>query len=193
MAYCRISFLTNLPAMTMYFIALVLPDQLNEEVLKWKHYMHERYQCKVGLKSPAHITLVPPFWLDESKEDNLLIDVNTIANKQKSFTVQTNNFSAFKPRTVFIDVAKNESLNLLKKKVDTFFKDNEFYKIKIDNRPFHPHITIATRDLFKKSFYEAWPVFEKEKLEKQWEAKGISVLRHNKKNWDVIFTSQFED
>lgn len=178
--------------MTMYFIALVLPENLNQEILKWKHYMHERFQCKAGLKSPAHITLVPPFWLDESKEDNLSIDVNTIATNQKPFTVQTNDFSAFKPRTIFIDLVKNERLILLKRKVDTFFKDNELYKIKTDNRPFHPHITIATRDLFKKSFYEAWPVFEKEKFERQWEAIGISVLRHNKKNWDVIHTSQFQ-
>ena len=177
--------------MTMYFIALVLPDELNQEVLKWKHYMQQRYQCKVGLKSPAHITLVPPFWLDEPKEDNLLADVTAIAHEEKPFTITTNNFSAFQPRTIFIDVVKNEKLNQLKDKVDTFFKRNELYRIKINNRPFHPHITIATRDLFKKSFYEAWPVFENENFERQWEAKGISVLRHNKKNWDVVHTSQF--
>ena len=51
----------------------------------------------------------------------------------------------------------------LKEKTDAFFKNNELYKIKIDNRPFHPHITIATRDLLKKSFYEVWPVFLKKK------------------------------
>jgi 2'-5' RNA ligase len=75
--------------------------------------------------------------------------------------------------------------------VDDFFRLNSFYKIKIDTRPFHPHITIATRDLFKKSFCEAWPVFEKESFKEEWQVNGLSVLRHNKKNWDVIYTSQF--
>ena len=177
--------------MMMYFVALVLPEDLNQQVLKWKNYMHERYQCKVSLKSPAHITLVPPFWLDESKENVLLSDINKIAIEEKAFTVETKNFSAFKPRTIFIDVVKNEKLVQLKEKTDAFFKNNELYKIKIDNRPFHPHITIATRDLLKKSFYEVWPVFEKERFEKRWEVTGISLLRHNKKNWDVIHTSQF--
>ena len=65
--------------MTMYFVALVLPEELNQEILKWKRYMHERFQCSVGLKSPAHITLVPPFWLDEAKENSLLADVKRIA------------------------------------------------------------------------------------------------------------------
>jgi 2'-5' RNA ligase len=177
--------------MTMYFVALVLPNELNNEILKWKHYMHERFQCKVGLKSPAHITLIPPFWLDEIKENNLLADINGIVEDYHPFTIETKSFSAFKPRTIFIDVEKNEPLVKLKQKVDLNFKNNELYAVKTDNRSFHPHITIATRDLFKKSFYEAWPVFEKERFERKWEATGISVLRHNKKNWDVIHTSQF--
>lgn len=175
----------------MYFIALMLPKELNEKILCWKNFMHQQYKCQVGLKSPAHITLVPPFWMEEEKETELLQQVDEISKRLKLFTIKTKNFSAFKPRTIFIDVEKNEELNVAKKIIDDFFKFNTFCKIKIDERPFHPHITIATRDLFKKSFYEAWPIFEKEKFEEEWQANGLSVLRHNKKNWDVIHTSQF--
>jgi 2'-5' RNA ligase len=175
----------------MYFIALVLPSALNEKVLHWKNFVHQRYDCKVGLKSPAHITLIPPFWMEEDKESELFQDISQLAETCPSFTIKTKNFSAFKPRTIFIDVEKNIALNSLKEIVNNFFKLNISYKINVDSRPFHPHITIATRDLLKKSFYEAWPVFEKEKFEEQWEANALSVLRHNKKNWDVVFTSQF--
>ena len=174
----------------MYFIALVLPEHLNKQVLVWKHLMHERYQCKVALKSPAHITLVPPFWLQEEQEDVLLKDIDSLAQNFSSFIIKTKNFSAFKPRTIFIDIERNQLLNNLKETTDDFFKDKT-YGVKIDNRAFHPHITIATRDLYKKSFHEAWPAFEKEIFEKEWSAEGISILRHNKKNWDVIHTSQF--
>ena len=177
--------------MTMYFIALVLPSALNEKVLYWKNFMHQRYDCKIGLKSPAHITLIPPFWIAEDKESELFHDVGQLSKKFLPFIVKTKNFSAFKPRTIFIDVEKNIDLNSLKENVDDFFKLNNSYKIKVDSRPFHPHITIATRDLFKKCFYEAWPIFEKEKFEEEWIADGLSVLRHNKKNWDVVYTSQF--
>jgi hypothetical protein len=54
-------------------------------------------------------------------------------------------------------------------------------------------MSLATRDLYKKAFYEAWEIFSVKKYEASWEVNGISLLRHNKKNWDVIFTSQFED
>jgi 2'-5' RNA ligase len=176
----------------MYFIALVLPAYLNDKILVWKNFMQERYNCKVGLKSPAHITLIPPFWMEENKEAALFYEANSLANNFVPFIIKTKNFSAFKPRTIFIDVEKNEELNTIKAAVDDFFKLNTEYKIKIDSRPFHPHITIATRDLFKKSFYEAWPVFEKIEFMAEWKINALSILRHNKKNWDVVHTSQFQ-
>jgi len=175
----------------MYFIALVLPEELNKEVLYWKNFMHNRYNCKVGLKSPAHITLIPPFWMEEERQNSLLADVAIIAGIISPFTIKTKNFSAFKPRTIFIDVEQTKELDNLKQSLDGFFGTNSAYKIKVDKKPFHPHITIATRDLFKKNFYECWPIFEKEEFLKEWEANGLGVLRHNKKNWDVIHTSQF--
>ena len=35
--------------------------------------------------------------------------------------------------------------------------------------------------------------FLSKEIQALWKVNGISLLRHNKKNWDVIFTSQFED
>jgi len=129
--------------------------------------------------------------MEEEKEPALFQDVASLASGYSSFTIRTKDFSAFQPRTIFIDIEKTEWLNKLKDTVDAFFKLNSFYKIKIDSRPFHPHVTIATRDLFKKTFSEAWPIFEKETFKEEWDAGGLSVLRHNKKTWDVIYTSPF--
>ena len=179
--------------MQMYFIALVLPEELNKKVVEYKNFMLEKFHCKVGLKSPAHITIVPPFWMEEEKEKALLHDIETISTGLIHFPVATNNFAAFRPRTIFIGVQPNEYLDQLKKVSDDFFEQKQEYKLKIDRRPFHPHITIATRDLFKKAFHEAWPLFEHKKFEEEWTATGLSVLRHNKKNWDVIYTSQFKN
>src|SRR6476661_8835996 len=97
--------------MQMYFIAIVLPPNLNEEILSYKKLVLERFDCKVGLKSPAHITIVPPFWMEEENERQLLTDVEILSHNIPSFFIGTNNFSAFKPRTIFIDVQKNEPLN----------------------------------------------------------------------------------
>jgi 2'-5' RNA ligase len=178
--------------MHMYFVALVLPKELNEKILAFKHYMHEKYGCAVGLKSPAHITIVPPFWMDEEKQNQLENDIHALSSQQQSFSIEACDFSAFKPRTIFVAVAPNQNLKELKTKSDIFFHNHPSYKIQIEGRPFHPHITIATRDLHKKDFHEAWAYFEPKKFSGTWTADGLSLLKHNKKNWDVVHTSQFQ-
>lgn len=177
--------------MEMYFIAHVLPEELNEKILVYKQQMLERYGCKVGLKSPAHITLIPPFWLEPAHEKDLISDLDIISRAHCPFIINTSNFAAFTPRTIFIDVIANNDLHALKSSVENQFTNNKEYNIKAELRPFKPHITIATRDLTKKSFGEAWAYFENKKFEKQWVANSISLLHHNKKNWDVLHTSQF--
>ena len=178
--------------MRMYFIAILLPGELNKKVLKWKNFMHEKFGCKVGLKSPAHITLIPPFWMPEEKEQELKANIDLISLSVQPFIIALNNFSAFKPRTIYVDVIVNEKLRALKAAVDKFFLKAD-YKIKTETRPFTPHVTIATRDLHKKDFHEAWRLFETKKIKAEWEANGMSLLRHNSKDWDVVYTSVFYD
>jgi len=176
----------------MYYIAIVLPQALNEKVLALKQYMLQKYNCKVGLKSPAHITIIPPFWMEGEKENALIDSMDSLSRLMQTFSIQTDNFSSFKPRTIFIAVKENDQLKAVKKLADDYFSDKE-YNIKRENRLFHPHITIATRDLFKKDFAEVWPYFESKEFLVTWEVEGLSLLRHNKKNWDVIHTSQFNN
>jgi 2'-5' RNA ligase len=177
----------------MYYLALVLPEEINKKVLTLKQMMLERFECRVGLKSPAHITLIPPFWMEPGMEENFIRDTDMLAADLKPFLLQTRDFSCFKPRTLFIDVAPNVELQESKKKTDVFFSERKHYGLKIENRAFHPHITIATRDLHKKTFYEAWALFENKSFREECLIDGLSVLRHNQKNWDVIHTSQFKN
>lgn len=177
----------------MYFLAIVLPPGLNEKVLVHKHFMHANYRCSVGLRSPAHITIVPPFWMDEANEKLLLDDVKSISCSITPFLIETNDFSAFKPRTIFIDVKPNRQLEELKQLSDQLFENNSTYNVKIDKRPSHFHITIATRDLHKKVFYEAWEHFANKHFREAWTAKGLSILKHNRIRWDVVHTALFRE
>ena len=177
--------------MDMYFMAIILPEELNKRVLEYKHYMLNQYNCKVGLKSPAHITMIPPYWMDRDQEKQLLSQLDAACSRISPFPVQTMNFSAFKPRTIFIDVDIDERLNASKKIIDQFFLDNKAYGAKIDTRPFHPHITIATRDLYKKAFTEAWLYFESKEFNTSFLVSGLAILRHNKVKWEIIHTASF--
>ena len=179
--------------MNMYFIALVAPADINQEILKWKNFFKEKYQCIVALKSPAHITLIPPFWMREELETDLIRSLNEFGRTKNKFQVDLKDFGAFKPRVIYVDMANNETLNDLHVSLEDFLLSQDKFPVKKEDRPFHPHVTLAARDLYKKAFYEAWDIFAIKKYEAAWLVNGISLLRHNKKNWDVIFTSQLED
>jgi len=177
----------------MYYIAIVAPEEINQQVLKWKNYFKENFGCSVALKSPAHITLIPPFWMKEDLENDLMNSIKEFSATKNKFEINLIGFGSFKPKVIFIDIVKSAMLNGLYQSLTDFIYTQNKFPIKKDDRPFHPHVTLATRDLYKKAFREAWEVFSKKKYEASWIVNGISLLRHNKKNWDVIFTSQLED
>jgi len=174
----------------MYFMAIVLPQTLDEKILIYKRWMEEKYGCKVGLKSPAHITIAPPYWMSEELEPALVDDMERISYQIASFEIATDNFSSFPPRTLFIAVEESEKLNSLKKSSDVFFRATN-YGMKTENRPFHPHITIATRDLRKKDFWEAWEYFKDKIFKEEFTAAGLSLLKHNGKIWEVARHAKF--
>lgn len=176
----------------MYFIALVTPEEINKQVLKWKQLMFDRFNCSVALRSPAHITLIPPFWMNPELEAELQESIRSFADSQNAFEIELQNLSFFKPSVIFVEVIKNDKLLQLHENLTSCLIDKDHFHIKKDERPFHPHITIAARDLQKKAFYEAREIFKDKKYYARWQAGSISILRHNKKNWDVVATSQFQ-
>jgi 2'-5' RNA ligase len=177
----------------MYFIAVVAPADINDTVLKWKLLMKERFSCVVALRSPAHITLVPPFWMEDVKEDKLKNALDVFSRSQTPFAIAVKDFDVFKPRVIYVNVQPNNSLQSLRVRLEQFLLKQEYFPVKKEERPFHPHISIATRDLHKKAFREAWEIFKQKKYETTWIATGVSLLKHNQKNWDVIYTSQLEN
>ncbi len=179
--------------MNMYYVAIVAPADINQQILKWKNFFKEHYNCLVGLKSPAHITLLPPFWMNEALEPALISDINKFSTSETRFDIVLKDFGAFKPKTIFVNVVKRQRLNDLFVSFSDFIDEQNKYPVKKDDRVFYPHVTLATRDLHKKAFYEASEIFSMKKYEATWIVNGISLLRHDKKNWDVIFTSQLED
>ena len=178
--------------MNMYFIALVCPPEIDQQVLQWKLWMRDRYRCVIALRSPAHITLVPPFWMKPELEIELQQALSHYSASKERFPVQLKDFSNFKPRVIFVNVLPGQQLVDLQQQLFDHLLSNGQFPLEKEDRSFHPHVTIATRDLHKKSFQEAWAHFKEKKYEAVWIAEGITLLRHNKKNWDAIAASQFK-
>ncbi|MCS3796221.1 RNA 2',3'-cyclic phosphodiesterase [Niastella sp. OAS944] len=167
-----------------YFMAIVAPDEINQQVLEWKHYMLQHFNCKVALRSPAHVTLIPPFNMPDTMQHELEEVLLEFAQEQLSFPIHLKNFAAFKPRVLYVHVQPNTHLSDLQARLETYLMNINF-PIKREERAFHPHVTIANRDLQKHDFPRAWQYFQQLQYEVIFPANTISLLRHNGEIWEV--------
>jgi 2'-5' RNA ligase len=117
----------------MYYVAIVCPKEIDEKVYQLKEWMRKQFGCMVALKSPGHITLVPPFWMDEAKEDALTATLQQLSAIGTA-PVELNGFSHFSDRVLFIRVSDNEQLTNFKNKTEEQFLINFTGIIKKDER-----------------------------------------------------------
>lgn len=173
------------PESSMYYVAVVCPQEINEKVLLYKNRMREQFACVVALKSPAHITLVPPFWLPLTEESSLIETLSSFKPGQNLTKITLDGFSHFGNRVIFIQVKETEILSKLKAETEKHFT-KKFKSLKTDDRPFHPHITIANRDLKPGDFAKAWEYFSKQNFHESFDATTVSLLRLSEGKWQVI-------
>ena len=147
--------------------------------------MKLRFSAAHALKAPAHITLQMPFRREESEEISIMESLKNFASLQSEFQIILNGFDCFAPRVLFVKVVDHKPLIILYDKFKRMLRE----EIGIKNESvfdFHPHMTIATRDLTEEAFRKAWPELKSRKFEASFAVKSIFLLKHNGKNWDIF-------
>ena len=66
----------------LYSIALVPPKNIREEVLDFQRLAEKKFNSKVTLRSPVHITLVPPFNANAEELKQIIKKVLVIKRKR---------------------------------------------------------------------------------------------------------------
>lgn len=172
------------PGIALYFIAIVPPAQIRNEIHLLKESFRDSYQSKAALNSPPHITLHMPFQWKETKEEKLLLALKKFAAGKSDVEVQLNGFSCFAPRVIYINVLESEPLRILQTELHRFCKaELNLFNAQYRAMPFQPHITLAFRDLKKDKFERAWTEFKERKFTGNFMVKKITLLKHDGKIW----------
>lgn len=168
-----------------YFIAILIPEPIFSEIEAIKQTLYSKYGLKGALRSPAHITLHRPFEWKEEKE-NLLIEKLAQFKFESPFNIELKNFAFFEPRVIYVDVLQQIYLNDLHEQLTHFAKrELKLFNEAEDMRGFHPHVTIAFRDLKKNLYYELKKEFENKKFEASFIFKEFYLLKLSK-TWEVF-------
>ncbi|BDD00136.1 RNA 2',3'-cyclic phosphodiesterase [Persicobacter psychrovividus] len=170
-----------------YFIAILPPEQIAAQAQALKEEAANQFATKGALNSPPHLTLHMPFMWKIKKNERLIDSISAFCREQNSFNIQLKQLSCFEPRVIFIDVAENKQLVQLQSALKKWLKINlNIFNADYKERPYHPHLTIAFRDLKKAVFPAAWAYFKQKEFQEDFKADALYLLKYQDKKWEVF-------
>lgn len=166
----------------LYFIASPLPGSVAGEIREFQEMADARFHSKKALNSPPHITLVPPFQIRPEQAERLRA---TLANGVSGFgriPVVLDGFSAFDKRVIFVDVIAGKDLEELAVRLNQTLSDAGF-ALKSESRPFHPHVTVAFKDLRREAFDGAFGFFRGNPYSRRFDLEKVALLEYRHGRW----------
>ena len=174
----------------LYFIAIMLPQSVDEEIITFKKDIAQRFNSSKALRTASHITLKAPYEMPAALHEELLQWFNGMTITITPFMQKIKDFGAFNNKrnpVIYVQPVMNASLQLLQQEVlqqftkaypDEIISKNEF--------TFSPHITIAYRDLYPKSFQEAWQEYKAKTYTALFEVNSFQLLQHFNGRWNIV-------
>ena len=174
------------PNTELKLVAIVLPEPLYSIVRDQQNFIAENWNCVHALRTPPHITIIPPLPLNPVEINILQELARQVAVRQKSFRLSVNGYGAFKPRVIFIkpDVPSelSELYHSLREAIDLAMP---LVLQKYPDRPYHPHITLAHRDVDREKFNEMWKYYRNKEIELSLEINQFCIMDHSKDGWKI--------
>ncbi len=174
----------------LHFIALVAPGPVQSELTGFKHLARERFGAGHALNAPAHITLIPPFFATAGQMEEFMPELSELAAGFPPWELEIKNFGRFGKRVIYAAVVPHPALNDFQAALFSLFK-TRFPAYRKPNR-FHPHLTVAHRDLSPGQFPAAWKYFSGLSYERTIIVDKLSVLVHRERKWHIMTQLPFK-
>ncbi|PZR22172.1 MAG: hypothetical protein DI539_06195 [Flavobacterium psychrophilum] len=179
-----------MPDQNLYFIALIPHDTVAGEVTDFKNDFAANYNSSRALRTMPHITLKAPFKLAQREHKNLMAWFDNLRPMVESFFVELEDFGSFPNKdnpVIYVKPVMTPPLERLQKSILNAF-EHAYPDITIPytERNFHPHMTIAFRDLTPEQYARAMDVYQHKKYSANFRADTFYLLQHDGEKWNVI-------
>ncbi|MBX2870802.1 MAG: 2'-5' RNA ligase family protein [Saprospiraceae bacterium] len=168
----------------LFFIAILPPRDLQQEVTSFKEYASTHFNSKHALRSPPHITLISPFRWPVADRNSLNRFLDSFRFLSSPFDLKLQDFDCFAPRVIFVDVKTEPLLVEMQEQLKTEIER----ALGVEHKGpfgFHPHMTIAFRDLEQSVFPQAWAYFSEQSYLRTFTVENLTLLRHQVDGWQV--------
>lgn len=169
----------------LYFISILAAGEIASEAQAGKRFMEEQFGCKVALRSPPHITLIPPVELTDQEAGRLMQSLDRFSPGIAPFNIDVEDYEHFNRTVIYLRVIPNDLLTVLHSTLHDWLQQ-EGFTIPRSNLPFVPHITIATRDIPTGRFAEAYKHFSLRHFVGSMIARRLTLLRKEPVQWEIL-------
>lgn len=168
----------------IYFIAILVEGEAGETITGFKMYAAQHFGASRALNSPPHLTLIPPFTWPVTQLEALSESLSGFMAGRPMPVVRLLNFNCFPPRVIYVDVEPNPELTNFQHALETHLEKQ--LGMRTDRQyGFHPHVTIAFKDLREALFPKAWAHFSTQIFVHTFQSPGITLLQHTGQCWEV--------
>lgn len=146
-------------------IAIVVPEPVYSYARAEQEYIAQTWGPRQSLRNPPHITLIPPLQLLPDEVSKLQDIAHEMASTNFSFELKVNGFESFPPRVIFIKPNFPKELNLLYLRMRNAIRASIPNALnRFPDESFHPHITIAYKDVKPEQFKSMWKYYRNKKV-----------------------------
>jgi 2'-5' RNA ligase len=173
-----------------YLIAVIPPEEINEQIRKFQHDIAGRFQSSKALRNIPHITLKAPFQTIHEEHTKVINWFDALQIDVQPFPVALDGFGSFSGSArpvIYVKPVANPVLSSLQKQILQAFSST-FPEIKVSHTEnvFSPHITIAYRDLTPEFYLKAWTEYADMRFNASFQVSSFHLMQLDGKGWNTI-------
>ena len=173
-------------------IAILVPEPIRSQVLAEQQHIADTWGPKHALRTPPHLTIIPPLTVDDNTDVVIRDIAVTIAQRTSLFNLKLHGYGAFKPRVVFIQPENSDALQDLYTQWRTLLERGTPHLLrKYPDRPYHPHLTLAHRDVTPEQFHPMWDHYKGKSFDAGFDVTGVWILHNTRSGWEPETEYQF--
>lgn len=163
-------------------MALLPPEPVFSHIWALKQEVHQLTGSRNAVRLPPHITLLPPLRQDDAFEAKCTAALKAFATTQTAFAVALDGFAWFGDRTLFVHVSAARPLMAFQAALQAWCRQH-LPEVVPENRPFTPHLTLATRDLPPAQVPALRHQFAARSYSTTFEVHHLTLFRHDGRHW----------
>lgn len=158
--------------------AVLLDDVSHNYARRMELKISERFHTRCGLRQSPHITIKPPFIVEDI--DPFIEYFDRLARETEPFDIELNGIDFFEPKVIFINVEKNPALYALHQKIIADLHKNYGIQpnVKTEGENIRFHSTLALSDLTEENFYKAKEYLKDERPHFRFKASTLGLFFH---------------